>query len=194
MIRNQWYAVLDATEVKPHFPIGVTRMGEKLVFWRRPNGRVVCMRDLCPHLGARLSQGKVRDDRLACPFHGFEYDADGRCRYLPAYGRNGAIPKALQAAVYPTYEANDFIFIWWGSPPAEALQPPKFFDAIIDNKNLSYSRFKQHWSAHYSRMCENQLDVMHLPFVHHNTIGAGGRAVVDGPLTRLEDDLSLIHI
>ena len=28
---------------------------------------------------------------------------------------------------------------------------------------------------------------MHLPFVHHNTIGRGGRTVVDGPLVKWVD-------
>jgi phenylpropionate dioxygenase-like ring-hydroxylating dioxygenase large terminal subunit len=28
---------------------------------------------------------------------------------------------------------------------------------------------------------ENQLDPIHLPFVHHNTIGRGNKTVVDGP-------------
>jgi phenylpropionate dioxygenase-like ring-hydroxylating dioxygenase large terminal subunit len=28
---------------------------------------------------------------------------------------------------------------------------------------------------------ENQLDVVHLPFVHHNTIGRGGKTLVEGP-------------
>ena len=39
-----------------------------------------------------------------------------------------------------------------------------------------------HWDAHYSRVIENQLDVVHLPFVHHNTIGRGNRTLVDGPV------------
>jgi phenylpropionate dioxygenase-like ring-hydroxylating dioxygenase large terminal subunit len=192
MIRNQWYAILDSGEVKAGRPLGVTRMGEKLVLWRQKDGKIVCMRDQCPHLGAKLSQGKVTGDHLACPFHGFEYDYGGQCRYLPAYGRNGAIPKALRTACYPVYEAYDFIFIWWGENPPEDLQPPKFFDAITNKPSLSYGKFKQHWGVHYSRMCENQLDMMHLPFVHYNTIGRGGRMVVDGPFVRLEDDL--LHI
>ena len=29
------------------------------------------------------------------------------------------------------------------------------------------------WDAHYSRVIENQLDVPHVPFIHHNTIGRG---------------------
>jgi phenylpropionate dioxygenase-like ring-hydroxylating dioxygenase large terminal subunit len=35
---------------------------------------------------------------------------------------------------------------------------------------------------------ENQLDVVHVPFVHHNTIGRGNRTLVDGPAVRWVDD------
>ena len=30
------------------------------------------------------------------------------------------------------------------------------------------------------RCIENQLDVVHLPFVHHNTIGKGNKTLVNG--------------
>lgn len=37
------------------------------------------------------------------------------------------------------------------------------------------------WHSHYSRCIENQLDVVHLPFIHHNTIGRGNTTLVNGP-------------
>ena len=40
MIPNQWYAILESDEVKKGKPIGVTRMGEKLVAWRDTRGAV----------------------------------------------------------------------------------------------------------------------------------------------------------
>jgi len=183
MIYNQWYIVLDSKEVKPGKPVGVTRMGEKLVFWRDEQGKVVCMRDQCPHLGAKLSQGKCLNNHLACPFHGFEYDSSGAARYVPALGKNGKVPAALQVATLPTFEAHDYIYIWYGDPQVEKPEP-LFYDDL--GPEFSYSSFHQEWNIHYSRMIENQLDVQHLPFVHYNTIGAGGRTVVDGPQVRLE--------
>jgi phenylpropionate dioxygenase-like ring-hydroxylating dioxygenase large terminal subunit len=187
MIRNQWYIVLDSKEVKQGKPLGVLRMGEKLVFWRNPDGSANCMRDQCPHLGAQLSQGKLVSDRLKCPFHGFEFDPSGACRLVPSIGKNGKIPNALEAATYPVYEAHGWIWIYWGTPPEGELLPPKFYEDI--DERFSYGGFRQDWPVHYSRMVENQLDVMHLPFVHHNTIGAGGRALVDGPLVKLGDGI-----
>lgn len=191
MIRNQWYAVLDSSQVKTRTPLGVTRMGEKLVFWRDSHGTIVCMRDLCPHIGAQLSQGKIQHDTLACPFHGFEYDSSGACVYLPALGRNGEIPKAMKVVTVPTYEARDYIWIWWGEP--EKISPaPRWFENI--DESFLHADFEQSWPVHYSRMVENQLDAMHLPFIHSNTIGAGGKTIVEGPLVLIEDDIIKVWV
>lgn len=178
MIPNQWYAILESNEVKRGRPVGLTRMGEKLVAWRDSQGRVTVMRDLCPHRGVALSAGELKGDCIVCPFHGFEYDASGRCTVIPANGRSMPVPKAFQVPTYPAHEAHDFIFIWWGQPAGE-LPPPCFFDDIDDS--FSYGAIRDPWCAHYSRPIENQLDTPHVPFVHHNTIGRGVGQVMDGP-------------
>jgi len=50
---------------------------------------------------------------------------------------------------------------------------------------------KDHWNAHYSRVIENQLDVVHVPFIHRTTIGRGVGPVVNGPYIRtFENGLS----
>jgi phenylpropionate dioxygenase-like ring-hydroxylating dioxygenase large terminal subunit len=186
MIRNQWYVVLESYEVRAGRPVGFTRLGERLVFWRTNEGKVVCLKDRCAHLGASLCQGQIRpDDRLACPFHAFEYDATGQCCYIPSLGRSVIPPKAMKVDQYPTYEANGLIWIYWGEQ-RDSLRPPKFFDL---DATFSFKGYHDPWPVHYSRMVENQMDVMHLPFVHHNTIGRGERTVVDGPIVTLEEDV-----
>ena len=47
---------------------------------------------------------------------------------------------------------------------------------------------RDHWTVHYSRAIENQLDVVHLPFVHKTTVGRGNRVLVNGPLVRWDRD------
>ncbi|MBN1888338.1 MAG: aromatic ring-hydroxylating dioxygenase subunit alpha [Thermoflexales bacterium] len=185
MIRNQWYAILESSEVKAGHVVGVTRLAEKLVLWRNSRGELACMADKCPHRGAALSAGKVVHDNVQCPFHGFEYDASGQCTVIPANGLGAPVPKSFQVRpAYPVREANDFIYIWWGEPRADLPAPP-FFDSV-DHKAFSWLTLRDHWATHYSRAIENQLDVVHLPFVHHNTIGRGNRTIVNGPISRLE--------
>ncbi|MGE5378933.1 MAG: Rieske 2Fe-2S domain-containing protein [Bacteroidota bacterium] len=183
MIPNQWYAILESNEVKKGKPIGVTRMGEKLVAWRDSHGKVTVMSDLCPHRGVALSTGKLMKDCIQCPFHGFEYDVSGSCTYVPANGRSAQPPRALHVKTYPTREAHGILYLWWGEPrPEDAYPPLPWFENIGDD--MVYATRRSHWANHYGRAIENQLDVLHLPFVHGKTIGRGDNFLVNGPYTK----------
>jgi len=186
MIAGLWYVVLESKEVGKR-PIGFIRMGERMIFWRDEAGRPVCQADKCAHRGASLVLGRVLQGgggtdacRIQCPFHGIEYEASGKATLIPANGAKAPVPEGFRLKTYPTYEAHGFIWIWWGvwkepGPPP----PPLFFEDMP--ADMSWSSRQDPWDNHYSRSIENQLDMAHLPFVHHNTIGKGGRAVVDGP-------------
>lgn len=192
MIPNQWYVLMESKQVKEH-PVGVTRMGEKLVFWRDQDGRVGCLHDRCAHRLVALSKGQVVGGRVQCPFHGFVYSTDGQCVHIPANGRAGVVPKSLRVRKYSTHEEHGFIWVWWGDTPPEDLKPPRYFDDI--DPDMAHASAYDPWQAHYSRVIENQLDVVHLPFVHHNTIGRGNRTVVDGPgLEWVDDNMFFVYV
>ncbi len=185
MIRDQWYVVLRSQELTKGKAIGVTRMGKKMVFWRDSLDNPVCQADLCPHRGAALSLGCVKEDRIQCPFHGFEYDQTGSCTLVPAYGKATIPPKVLKVVSYPAREAHGYIYIWWGDERETYPELP-WFDDLDDS--FTTSDLVDHWTVDYSRAIENQLDVFHLPFVHANSIGRGNRTIADGPLTQLIED------
>lgn len=190
MIPNQWYVVLESNEVPRGRPIGVTRFGERMVFWRTAAGDPVCLQDTCPHRGAALSLGRLQHETIECPFHGFTFDPSGRCTRIPANGRTAEVPKAFQTPAYPAREAHGFIWVWWGEADRATSDIPWF--ETIDG-TFSYGTIRDTWPVHYSRAIENQLDVVHLPFVHATTIGRGNRALVNGPLVRWEDLPGLPH-
>ena len=183
MIRNQWYVVLESKEVGTH-PIGVVRLGEKIVFWRDQTGKVHAAVDRCPHRGAMLSAGKIENGHIQCPFHGIQFDGSGKCVLVPANGKNGSIPEAMHLKATPTYEAHGLIWLWWGDSKPDGI--PDFFTDIDDT--FYYGSAHDPWDAFYSRVIENQLDVIHLPFVHRHTIGRGNRTLVDGPLVEWKND------
>ena len=183
MIPNQWYVILESREVKSNKPVGLTRMGEKMVAWRDSKGTINVQSDVCPHRGAALHQGKIIHDRIACPFHGFEYDSSGECQYIPANGKNTTPPKILHAKTYQSVERHGYIFIWWGEEPATNPDLPIFEE--LENSSFSHADYKERWNTHYSRAIENQLDVFHLPFPHRTTIGRGNRTIADGPIVKM---------
>ena len=125
MIPDQWYVVLESREVKRGRLLGVTRMGERLLFARDRAGKAFCLRDRCAHRGASLSAGTHAGDAVACPFHGFRYDATGRGVLIPANGRNAEVPERFHVHAYPVYEAHGWLWIWWGErPPARIAGAP----------------------------------------------------------------------
>lgn len=184
MIPNMWYVIAESNEVKAGKPLGLKRMNEDLVLWRDGEGKIVVMRDLCPHRQSKLSPGKIVDGNIQCHFHGFQFDRGGTCQLVPANGRNGPKPKIFQCWTYPAQEAFGFIWVWHGAP-REEYPPVPFFEGLDEH---IYATFQKQWNVHYTRAIESLLDVSHLPFVHANTIGRGGKTLVNGPYTTLEDN------
>jgi phenylpropionate dioxygenase-like ring-hydroxylating dioxygenase large terminal subunit len=191
MIRNQWYVILNSNEVKKDKITSVKRMGENLIAWRDNSGQLTIMEDKCPHRGVALRLANKRSDCIICPFHGFEYDLSGTCKYVPANGRKSNPPNALHVKTYPTQEEHGFVYIWWGEKQANYPSVP-WFESI--GPDMVYATIKDHWANHYSRAIENQLDVVHLPFIHRTTIGRGNRTLVNGPIAKLINNWSGDHL
>jgi phenylpropionate dioxygenase-like ring-hydroxylating dioxygenase large terminal subunit len=189
MIPNQWYIILESREIRNNQIKRFTRFGEKLVVWRDNTGKLGVFLDRCPHRGIQLSLGKIKDNHLQCPFHGFEYDTSGKCTLIPANGKASRPPDFIRANAYPVKEAHRFVYVWYTTDPAASIQLTEnlpevpWFDDLDDSR--IYSGFTDLWKAHYSRAIENQLDVVHVPFIHRTTIGRGIGPVVNGPFTRV---------
>ncbi len=71
----------------------------------------------------------------------------------------------------------------------KSCHSPEFFDNL--DETFHFSSAYDPWDAHYSRVIENQLDVVHLPFIHAKTIGRGNKTVVDGPVVQWVGDKML---
>lgn len=190
MIYNQWYVILESKELKRNKPLKTKRLNLDLALWRDKKGNVCCIADRCCHRGASLSCGKIVDGRLACPFHGFEFDSSGKVRVIPANGINSPVPDTMKVKSYPTYEAYGLIWLWFGDEDKNS-EPPFFFKELGE---FSYSSLRDHWKIHYSRAIENQLDVVHLPFVHRTTIGRGNKTLVNGPVVTVENGLLTFYV
>ncbi len=188
MIKNIWYVVLESKEVKGGKLLGVKRLNKSLVFYREEDGSVVCMEDKCSHRGVKLSIGKLEGNCVTCPFHGFEFNSSGECITIPANGKSSKVSSRFNVRTYPTYERNGFIFVYNGES-TETI--PEYFSGLGDVK---YSTTYNEWKTHYSRAVENQLDVVHLPFVHSSTIGRGNKTLVNGPVTKIDEDKMTIYV
>ena len=186
MINNQWYAVLSSHRVRRGRVIGARRFGENLVFFRDDAGVLGCVTDKCAHRGASLAKGCLKDGNLQCPFHGIEYDMNGKCVHIPSEGRASVKDYSrFDLKHWAVQEVGGIVFLWHGD--SEPAGEPDVFDIVTDS-SYTYDHTEDSWGVDYSRVIENQLDVSHLPFVHRTTIGRGGKTLVNGSKTVWLDD------
>ncbi len=190
MIQNQWYAVLPSSKVKKNQIVAAKRMNLELAFFRNSQGELGCVADRCSHRGAALSKGEMRGDCVRCPFHGLEFDVGGACKFIPA---NGIASKQdlsrYNVKHYPVCETNGIVYVWYGEADPAGAEPPFFYDEI--DGTYTYSEIEDLWNSHYSRCIENQLDVVHVPIVHYNTIGRGCKTLINGPKVTFENGVLL---
>lgn len=191
MIRNQWYAIMESKEVRKK-PVGVTRMNEKLVLWRNEKGELGCIYDRCCHRGASLSLGCVKNGEIECPFHGFTYDKSGKVTVIPANGKAADVSERFKVRGYKVKEAYGFIWLWYGEQEDKNIPEIPFFTDL--RQGFYYKTFSEVWNVHYTRAIENQLDVVHVPFVHNTTIGKGGKTIVNGPVVKWDDNLMTFYV
>ena len=168
---NVWTPIELARRVKSR-PVSLTIAGERVVLFRGADGKIAALIDRCPHRGVALSLGKVtQQGALQCPFHGWEFDGQGKCVHVPL--SPAAKCELLGATALPVRELGGFIWIF--TAPVSAAQGASIPEPVapIAMVDPAFRRYDvvTHWKAHWTRAMENMLDMPHVPFVHRRTIG-----------------------
>ncbi|TAJ98772.1 hypothetical protein EPO44_11050, partial [bacterium] len=85
LLRRYWHIVAVAGELTEEKPIKAVRiLGEDLVLFRDKKGRYGLVGEHCPHRSASLAYGRVDEEGIRCPYHGWKFDRGGRCLEQPA--------------------------------------------------------------------------------------------------------------
>ena len=94
-----WHPIQPAQTVRAGAPpLAARLLGEDLVVWRSAAGVLQVWRARCPHRGVHLALGRVVGERLACAYHGWEFEAgSGRCVAIPALADLSGVPGQVQA-------------------------------------------------------------------------------------------------
>ena len=98
--------------------------GEQIVLGRAPDGTPFALRDRCPHRGMALSKGRFDGDTLMCPFHGWRFGTDGRCRDVPTLSEHDAADfSRIQVQRFPVRESAGFLWVNPHLGPAAGAVP-----------------------------------------------------------------------
>src|SRR5262245_16740728 len=167
ILEQFWYPVLWSKELCDK-PASVKLLGQPLVLWRS-EGSIAAFYDLCLHRGAALSLGWIDCGKLVCPYHGWNYGADGRCVKIPSLPPEREIPAKARARAYPVQERHGLIWVCLGEPKLDIPQ----FPGEIDDPAFVWEPYNSQgqWQANAARMIENLADFSHFPWVHAGILG-----------------------
>lgn len=166
MYINFWYPICSAAELEKTNPLRVIIMGMRLVAFRDDSGQASVLADTCVHRGGSLSKGKIVDSRIACPYHGWQFDGQGRCQHVPSLEGRGKIPARAKVDAYPVRELYGIVFAFLGDLP-EAERPELFEIAEWGQPEWRASSLNIiELDAYFERSIENGLDPVHNEFVH----------------------------
>ncbi|MCV7136188.1 aromatic ring-hydroxylating dioxygenase subunit alpha [Mycobacterium hodleri] len=160
-----WHCLGLTREFGDGTPHAVTAFGQKLVVFRGGDGAINVLDGYCRHMGGDLTQGQVKGDEIACPFHDWRWGGDGRCKNVP-YSRR--VPRLARTATWPTLEQDGMLFVWNDperKPPPADVTIPHIEGATSDDWT------DWHWyttvvNTNCREIIDNVVDMAHFFYIH----------------------------
>ncbi|MBL8199736.1 MAG: aromatic ring-hydroxylating dioxygenase subunit alpha [Chromatiales bacterium] len=165
MYINFWYPICTTAELTGAAPVRAQVLCLPFVAFRDAGGQARVLADTCVHRGGALHKGKVVNGRLACPYHGWQFDGGGRCALIPSLGADGNIPARAKVDSYPVVERYGIVFAFLGDL-AEAERPALYEVREYGQPGWRAGLVTFDIDAYFERSIENGLDPVHNEFVH----------------------------
>jgi vanillate O-demethylase monooxygenase subunit len=149
----------------------------------RLDGKVHAFYDLCMHRGAAMSLGEVDDGCLRCPYHGWKYDATGRCVEIPSRPDLSRLSHA-RLTPYRCEERYGIIWVCLADEPRFGI--PEF--PQWDTEGFRFIRGPiTEWRCSSPRRLENYVDFGHFAWVHDGFLGSRDHPEVTDHEVRMEE-------
>jgi len=145
LLRRYWQPAALVDELNGNRPIKPIRLlGEDLVIYRD------------------LAYGRLEDGGLRCAFHGWLFDADGKCLQTPAEPDGSKLCQNIRQKAYPVAERNGILFAYMGPG-----KPPEFphFDCFVAPDSHTFA-FKGLIDCNWLQSLEVGIDPAHTSFLH----------------------------
>ncbi|NNE25175.1 MAG: aromatic ring-hydroxylating dioxygenase subunit alpha [Rhizobiales bacterium] len=163
LLRRYWMPAALSEELIGKRPVvPVTLIGEKLVLFRDQSGALGLIGRHCPHRGTDLCYGRLENNGLRCPFHGWHFDVTGQCIEQPAEPEGSRMHENIRTASYPVVEKNGIIWAYMGPGQAPAFSNLDCFRA----PDSHVFAFKGLWECNWLQALEIGIDPAHASFLH----------------------------
>jgi 3-ketosteroid 9alpha-monooxygenase subunit A len=161
-----WHCLGLARTFRDGKPHAVHAFGTKLVVFADASGELHVLDGYCRHMGGDLSQGTIKGDEVACPFHDWRWSGNGRCAAIPYAKR---VPPRARTRSWLTLERNGQLFVYndpqGNPPPPEVVVPeiegvgtPEWSSWTWDSVLVENSNCRE--------IVDNIVDMAHFFYVH----------------------------
>ena len=174
MTPTGWFQVAWSDEIGVGDVHTMKYFDQEMIAWRAESGRLTVMNAYCEHLGAHLGHGgTVVGEVVQCPFHGWQWSAEGRNVRIPYQDHPN---RGRRMRTYPVVERNEAVYVWHDVDRREPyFDPPDVFAAFGDGSSAAdyyppQRLHRQRLELHPQYVLENGVDFAHFTFVHHTPI------------------------
>ncbi len=161
LLRRYWHPIAGLSEMDNRYTLGVQLLGENLVLFRSRAGKFGLIAESCPHRGASLKYGIPTEEGIRCAYHGWAFNAEGRCMEQPNEDHH-ALKGKVATTAYPVEELGGLLFAYPGPNPAPLL--PRL-DGYVAPRAIRHIG-KRMIPCNWLQIMENSVDPVHTEWLH----------------------------
>ena len=191
LLRRYWHVVAAAAELSAAKPKKRVRiLGEDLVLYLDKSGNYGLVAEKCSHRGVSLYYGFVEPDGIRCAYHGWKYDACGKCLEQPFENPEAGFKDKISQPAYPVEKLAGLLFAYLGPPEKKPLLPR--WDMLTRRDGVRKLEIYQTLRCNWLQAMENSVDPVHTYYLHAHTLrmrGSNQGAYYYRPLSKLDFEL-----
>jgi 5,5'-dehydrodivanillate O-demethylase len=173
LLRRYWHVVAatgELTVAKPKKRVKI--LGEDLVLYRDKSGNYGLVAEKCSHRGVSLYYGFVEPDGIRCAYHGWKYDACGKCIDQPFENPEACFKEKIQHPAYPVEQLGGLLFAYMGPAERKPLLPK--WDLLVRLDGKKQVDLCETLRCNWLQAMENSVDPTHTYFLHSHTLKLKG--------------------
>ena len=176
ILAQHWFPVARIEDVTTA-PQQVMLLDVKMALYKTETGAIQLVRDLCPHRGVPLSKGWVEGEHIVCPYHGLQYNTQGKCTQIPAQPELTKISDRFSLTKFPVVEKYGLIWTSiFGRDPVKANFPD--LETWDTDEHQSILPPFVDIGGSSGRQLEGFIDVAHFAWVHQKSFADRENPVV----------------
>jgi 5,5'-dehydrodivanillate O-demethylase len=162
LMRRYWQPIGAAVDLESKWTKRVRLLGEDLVIFKDRQGRLGLIAEQCPHRRASFAHGIPTENGIRCPYHGWEYNAQGKCIHQPNEQDKCVFRDKVSTDAYPVQEMGGMLFAYMGPQPQPLLPRWDGFVAQGTIRIMGRTILPINWL----QIMENSLDPVHTEWLH----------------------------